>query len=92
MAADTGVSHGPLVPSTANSYLFKVLGVSDPAFIAAGVVSIGKRVVNILYGHRDQRAPLDGAELDQVRQVCKAGAEAYARLIAVSKRRAETGG
>ncbi|HEY4181960.1 MAG TPA: hypothetical protein VGM90_34185 [Kofleriaceae bacterium] len=84
LAADTGVSHGPLVPSTANSYLFKVLGVPDPAFVAAGVVSIGKRVVNVLYGHGPKE--LTAIQIGVFQQVCQSAAEAYARLIAAKKR------
>ncbi|HEY4060156.1 MAG TPA: hypothetical protein VGM39_26260 [Kofleriaceae bacterium] len=84
MAADTGVSHGPLVPSTANSYLFKVLGVADPAFVAAGVVSIGKRVVNVLYGHSPKE--LTAIQVGVFQQVCQSAAEAYARLIAAKKK------
>jgi hypothetical protein len=90
--SEDGVVNGPITPSTVHAYLYKVLGCFEPPRATAAVVSIGRRVVNILYGHRDQRAPLDANELEQVRQLCAAGAEAYARLIAVSKRRAETGG
>jgi hypothetical protein len=88
---EDGVVDGPIAPSTVHTYLYKVLGCFEPPRATAAVVSIGRRIVNILYGHRDQRAPLDAAEVDQVRQLCAAGAEAYARLIAVSKKRAGTG-
>lgn len=90
--AEDGVVDGPITPSTVHTYLYKVLGCFEPPRATAAVVSIGRRMVNILYGHRDQRAPLDAREVDQVRQLCAAGAEAYARLIAVSKKRAGTGG
>jgi hypothetical protein len=90
--SEDGVVDGPIAPSTVHTYLYKVLGCFDPPRATAAVVSIGRRVVNVLYGHRDQRAPLDASEVEQVRRVCRAGAEAYARLIAVSKRRAGTGG
>jgi Xaa-Pro aminopeptidase len=40
----------------------------------------------MLYGHRRIRAELTDAEIADVRRVCRAAAEAYARLIAVSKR------
>ena len=86
--SEDGVVDGPIAPSTVHSYLYKVLGTFEPPRATAAVVSIGRRVVNILYGHREmQRAPLDAAEVEQLRQVCRAAAEAYARLIAVSKRR-----
>ena len=84
LAADTGVSHGPLVPSTANAYMYKVLACPEPAFVAAGVVSIGKRVVNVLYGHAPKE--LSAIEVGVFQQVCQSAAEAYARLIAARKR------
>ena len=56
VAAETGVFHGPLAPSTVNSYLYKVLHCAEPPIVTAGVIAIGKRVVNVLYGH--------GAEAD----------------------------
>ena len=84
IAAEGGVFHGPLAPSTVNSYLYKVLGCAEPALVTAGAITIGKRVVNVLYGH----APaLTESQLHVLQQLCKSAAEAYARLIAVSKRR-----
>ena len=84
IAAEGGVFHGPLAPSTVNSYLYKVLGCAEPALVTAGAITIGKRVVNVLYGH----APaLTEPQLHVLKQLCKSAAEAYARLIAVSKRR-----
>jgi hypothetical protein len=84
VAADTGVLHGPLTPSTVNSYLYKVLQCAEPSLVTAGAITIGKRVVNVLYGHAPALTPL---ELDDFQQVCRAAAEAYARLIAVSKQK-----
>ncbi|HEX7838134.1 MAG TPA: hypothetical protein VF469_11755, partial [Kofleriaceae bacterium] len=84
IAAEAGVFHGPLAPSTVNSYLYKVLQCAEPPLVTAGAITIGKRVVNVLYGHAP---PLSPPELEILRQVCRAAAEAYARLIAVSKRK-----
>jgi hypothetical protein len=84
IAAEGGVFHGPLAPSTVNSYLYKVLGCAEPALVTAGAITIGKRVVNVLYGHAPALSPL---QLNVLQQLCKSAAEAYARLIAVSKRR-----
>ena len=81
-ASDTGVFHGPPSPSTVNSYLYKVLGCSEPRAATAGVITIGKRVVNVLYGHGAELTPL---QQDDLQSVCDAAAEAYARLIAASK-------
>lgn len=81
-ACDGGVFHGPVTPSTVNSYLYKVLGCAEPRRATAGLVTIGKRVVNVLYGHD---AALDERAVEELRQVCDAVAAAYARLIVVQK-------
>ena len=54
VAAESGVFHGEVAPSTVNSYLHKVLGIAEPKYATAGVITIGKRVVNVLYGHGDE--------------------------------------
>jgi hypothetical protein len=84
VAAENHVFHGPLAPSTVNSYFYKVLGCAEPPVVTAGVIAIGKRVVNVLYGHSPSLSPL---QLNVLQQVCRSAAEAYARLIAVSKRK-----
>jgi hypothetical protein len=84
VASDVGVFHGPLAPSTVNSYLYKVLGCAEPQLVTAGAIAIGKRVVNVLYGHSPS---LPRLQLQVLQQVCRSAAEAYARLIAVSKKR-----
>jgi hypothetical protein len=83
-AAENGLVHGPVTPGTVNNYMYKVLGCSEPRRASAGVVMIGKRVVNVLYGHGKD---LSEQALDEFRQVCTAAAEAYARLIAVQKKK-----
>lgn len=83
-AAEGGVVHGPVTPSTVNNYLYKVLGCSEPRHATAGVVTIGKRAVNILYGHGRE---LTDIQIEDLRSVCTAAAEAYARLIAVQKKK-----
>jgi hypothetical protein len=84
IAADSHVFHGPLAPSTVNSYLYKVLGCAEPPIVTAGAITIGKRVVNVLYGHSPSLSPL---QLHVLQQVCHSAAAAYARLIAVSKKK-----
>jgi hypothetical protein len=81
-AAEGGAFHGAPTPSTVNTYLYKVLGTTEPRSATAGVIHIGKRVVNVLYGHGAELTPL---QLDDLQSVCEMAAEAYARLIAVSK-------
>jgi len=84
VAAENHVFHGPLAPSTVNSYLYKVLGCAEPPVVTAGAITIGKRVVNVLYGHSPSLSPL---QLQVLQQVCQSAAEAYARLIAVAKKK-----
>ncbi|HEY3807391.1 MAG TPA: hypothetical protein VGL61_32540 [Kofleriaceae bacterium] len=84
VAADGGVFHGAVSPSTVNTYLYKVLACQEPATATSCAISIGKRVVNVLYGHGAELSPSSLAEL---RELCAAAAEAYARLIAVRKKK-----
>lgn len=86
LGAPDGVFHGAPAPSTVHAYLYKVLRVKEPAVASAAAISIGKRVVNVLCGHRSTRADLGDDEVAGLRRVGRAAAEAYARL-AVSKRR-----
>jgi hypothetical protein len=86
IAAEGGVFHGAPTPSTVNSYFYKVMGMPEPRHVAAGVIMIGKRVVNVLYGHGKELTPL---QLEDLRQVCRVAAEAYARLISVQKKKKE---
>lgn len=83
-ATTNGIVHGPITPSTVNTYLYKVLGCAEPRHATAGVVMIGKRAVNVLYGHGRELSP---QEIEDMRAVCIAAAEAYARLIAVKKKK-----
>jgi hypothetical protein len=83
-ASENGLVHGPVTPSTVNIYLYKVLGCSEPRRATAGVVMIGKRIVNVLYGHGKELAQ---DQIDELLNVCKSAAVAYARLLAVQKQR-----
>lgn len=89
IASDTGIMHGPLAPSTVNSYFYKVMQCAEPTLVTVGVIQIGKRIVNVLYGHGPRLTPL---QLHVLRQICQSAAEAYARLIAVSKLSARAAG
>jgi len=86
LGAIDGVFHGAPAPSTVHVYLYKVLRVNQPAVASAAAISIGKRVVNVLCGHRATREDLTADDVASLRRVTRAAAEAYARL-AVSKRR-----
>jgi len=83
LASETGLVHGPPSPSTVNSYFYKVMQCIEPAVVTVGVIQIGKRVVNVLYGHGPH---LSQIQLEVLQQICASAAAAYARLIAVSKR------
>ena len=83
LASENGVFHGALTPSTVTSYLYKVLGCSEPMHVSAGSITIGKRVVNLLYGHGKELSPI---QIGVLGQVCKSAAEAYTRLIAAKKK------
>jgi len=86
LSAEDGVFHGAPAPSTVHRYLYKVLRIGEPRIATAAAISIGKRVVNVLCGTRTTRPDLGDDEVADVRRVCRAAAETYARL-AVSKRR-----
>jgi len=83
MAAELQVFHGPPAPSTVNSYFYKVLGCAEPPLATVAMIAIGRRAVNVLYGHPNK---LNDIQLGVLQQICHSAAEAYARLIAVSKR------
>lgn len=83
IASENGVFSGALAPSTVNSHLYKVLHCAEPHHVSAGVIAIGKRMVNILYGHGKELTPI---QIGVLQQVCRSAAEAYTRLIAAKKK------
>jgi hypothetical protein len=83
---DQGFHDAP-APSTVHQYFFKVLRVAQPALATVTVIQIGRRVVNLLYGHRASRPELTEGEVADVRDVTRAAAETYVRLIAMQKGR-----
>jgi hypothetical protein len=85
IAQESGVFHGPVTPSTVNTYLFKTIGVTEPHVAIAGAIAIGKRLVNIIYGQR--ASDLTPLQLEDLTQICTVAAEAYARLIAGRKKK-----
>lgn len=82
---ERGYVTGPLTASPLHSHMFRILGVREPSDAIAVCISLGKRTVNILYGHR-LSGTLAADESMAIRDVCEAVASAYARLIAVKKR------
>jgi hypothetical protein len=84
-APDEDGFHDAPAPSTVHQYFFKVLREPHPARATVTVISIGRRVVNLLYGHRASRPELTDGEVTDVRDVTRAAAAAYVRLIAMQK-------
>lgn len=82
LESDEGMFCGDVFPSTLHSYLANVLRCDEPARAVVGVVSIGKRVVNLVYGF--------GGDVDEIskgiRRVCDHAASGYVRLITAAKR------
>ena len=87
VAAPDAVYHGQPTPSAIVSYWYKVLRVTAPSDATIAAVSIRKRAVNLLYGHRVGRPPLAPDELAELTAVSAATASGYARLIAGAKRK-----
>lgn len=80
--------HAAPPPGTLHTYLYRVLRCRPPRMATVVSISIGKRVVNLLYGHRNERDDLGDQELDSLRTACDAATKAYVRLIAESKKSA----
>jgi hypothetical protein len=92
IAIHTGnVFHAAPPPGTLHTYLYRVLRCRPPRQATVTAIFIGKRVVNLLYGHRNERDDLSDQELDHLRRACKAASDAYVRLIAVSKKSPDAG-
>ena len=86
--ADEGQFHGPPPPSVVMAYWCnRILRSRDPALATVQVIAMGKRPVNILYGHRLGREGPTAIELAELSVVSDRAAEAYARLIAGAKQR-----
>ena len=78
--------YGAPFPATLHTYLYRVLRCEPPNQAIVAVIAIGNRTVNLLYGHRGDGYVFDEESLTEVRKMCRAASEAYARLIAASKR------
>ena len=89
-AASDGLYAGPPTPSALLGHWYKVLRCREPAHATVAAVVIRKRVVNLLYGHctgtGEDNTPSQ-LELDDLRRVTEAAANAYVRLIAGAKSR-----
>ncbi len=86
MHDEDGVFTGPTFPSTLHNYLYKVLRCARPAHGTVALIKIGRRLVNVLYGHKASGEDLTEEEQRAVRSVALAATAAYVRLITASKR------
>jgi hypothetical protein len=81
--ADLFVGAAP--PTALHAHVFKVLRTHAPRQAVVVPISIRDRVVNLLYGQREGEKELSEAALAGLRQLAKAAADAYVRLIALHK-------
>ena len=77
---------GPAAPSVLHQHIFKILRTEPPRQAVVAPIFINNRVVNLFYGHRHGERWLDEGELDALRRVTRAVADAYVRLIAQTKK------
>jgi len=54
-------------------------------------VSIGKRLVNLIYAHKRDGAAIGDTDITDLRRLTEAASDAYVRLITVSKQKAQAG-
>lgn len=87
LASDDQSFTGAPFPATLHNYMFKVLRTPTPTYAVVHAITIGKRVVNILYAHRQSGVPLSDDENNGLARLCDAATAAYIRMIASSKRR-----
>lgn len=73
------------VHSTLHSHWFKILRTTAPYYSIVVGCSIGKRVVNLLYGQTKSGQDLRDKEMDALQEVMAAASSAYVRLISKSK-------
>ena len=76
---------GHAFPAALHDHVFKVLRCQAPLYSMVVPISIGPRVVNLLYCHKRDGGDLTDDEELGLRQVAAAAGEAYVRLISASK-------
>jgi hypothetical protein len=76
---------GHAFPAALHDHVFKVLRCHAPLYSVVAPVTIGQRVVNLLYGHKRDGGDLIEQEIIGLRQLTAAAGEAYVRLISASK-------
>lgn len=78
---------GHAFPSALHDQIFKVLRSHVPAWSIIVPISIGNRVVNMLYGHKADGSDLTDVEVTNFQQLGEAASQVYVRLISASKAR-----
>ncbi len=76
---------GHAFSSSLHNHWFRVLRTPTPKVSIVVICSIGKRIVNLLYGHTEGGEDLDDSEMDGLMDIMNAAARAYMRLISKSK-------
>jgi hypothetical protein len=76
---------GHAFPAALHDHVFKVLRCHAPLYSVVAPITIGQRVVNLLYGHKRDGGDLVEQEIVGLRQLTAAAGEAYVRLISASK-------
>jgi hypothetical protein len=78
-------------PNNLHSHWFRILRAPTPEYSIVVICSIGKRIVNLLYGHTEDGSDLDDARMDGLIDIMNASARAYMRLISKSKTEKDRG-
>ncbi len=77
---------GRAFPSTLHSHWFRILRTTIPDFSVVVVCAIGKRVVNLLYGHKSDGTDISDEQMDDLDSLMREASSAYVRLISKSKK------
>ncbi|MCP4449369.1 MAG: hypothetical protein GY811_29155 [Myxococcales bacterium] len=85
LESDEKLFRGRAFPSTLHSHWFRILRSGVPDFSVVVVCTIGKRVVNLLYGHKSDGADISDEEMDNLKLLMREASGAYVRLISKSK-------
>jgi len=84
-----GYFSGRPFPATLHDYLYRALRCAAPATATALAISIGNRLVNILYGHKTKGEALTDEEASSLREIGTYASLQYVQLITVRKKRRE---
>ncbi len=86
LESDAKQFRGRAFPSTLHSHWFRILRSGVPDVSVVVVCSIGKRIVNLLYGHKSDGTNITDAQMDDLDILMHAASDAYVRLISKSKK------